>query len=842
MPVAPFQAPDTSSFAKPWLDNFLIAYTRDVVDWHGAVRFLSLTALNDDGRDVPLERLFVEPSLAKTHLQPELMDKPQDTVRLTKALVEHPRLVLLGDPGSGKSTVVNWICTLLRQPDSVVTRALGPLVPVPLVLRELGVGRDVTWESLLRNFLERPVGKWLREERARHVKMEDSVLGRLLESGQAIVLLDGLDEIGDAETRRALRSVVHAAMSKYPRVRWVLTSRSVGYEEVQFDGEWQRVAGDGTKVSHSYGVNSDDHDWWQESAAARGLRELATVGPPRKGADGKTRTPRRKHLLHLVATRLYLAPFDDRQVEQFATHWWAQQSANPHLTRIDSKGFVARLRQNPGLAAITRNPIMLTMAAQVFRASRDLPDGRAMLYREIARAYLGTLDKQKGLEHLRPIPNSEAEMLGWLATIGWHLQRRRTATQPAKKGDALPEVLVTYQELLAMLTPVIEASNPAEKLEVARLFLAYAGQRSGLLLPRGQGKDGQDLFAFVHLSFQEYFAGEFLRQRMSNRMWGTAREPVVCRETKSCLSDVQGYLQSPLWREMFYFAFESISDNTPDNLMPILTLLLGWPSPDEPCELEQMPTVERMKALHGEKDREKSSLHAEWRGENARAITLAALLANPHIALAEPERSAIRERVIRWELARQTGNDRIQGIDLGIQAEVFPSLLSRPATFDAGIAHLCQIAQATKCQMLSLAGCTSVMDLTPLSGLLELRNLWLSGCTSVSDLRPLIGLQNLQILALNDCAKVSDLTPLSSLRKLIGLLLEGCASVSDLSPLNGLLGLGIVQLARCTSVSDLTPLSGLSLLQYLVLDGCTSVSDASVAALKAKLPNLRIIR
>ena len=811
MPVTPFQAPDVSSFVKPWMDNLLIDYTRDVVDWHGAVRFLSLTALNDDGRDVPLERLFVEPSLSKSPLQPELMDKPQDTIRLTAALAQHPRLVLLGDPGSGKSTVVNWVCTLLRQPDSVVVRALGPLVPVPLVLRELGVGRDVSWESLIRSFLDRPVGKWLREECAKHPQMEDSVLGRLLESGQAIVLLDGLDEIGDAETRRALRSVVHAAMSKYPRVRWVLTSRSVGYEEVEFEAEWlHKPRGESehdfelsVKGISLSPVERRTKSLAKEGAAYRAIQarrdldlediriSLRTVG---SGLEGD---PQPLFLdIHRFATRLYLAPFDDRQVEQFATHWWAQQSANPHLTRIDSKGFVARLRQNAGLAAITRNPIMLTMAAQVFRASRDLPDGRAMLYREIARAYLGTLDKQRGLEHLRPIPNSEAEMLGWLATIGWHLQLRRTATQPEKKGDAPPEILVTYQELLSILTPVIEAGNPAEKLEVARLFLAYAGRRSGLLLPRGQGKDGQDLFAFVHLSFQEYFAGEFLRQRMSNRMWGTAREPVICRETKSCLSDVRGYLRSSLWREMFYFAFESISDNTPDNLMPILTLLLGWPSPDEPCELEPMPTVQRMQAIEAEEDRENSSLHAEWRGEIARAVTLAALIANPHIALAEPERSAIRERVIRWELARQTSHYSARAWSLDYHAEVFPSLLSRPSTFDEGMNHLCQLTHTTKSQTLSLTGCTSASDLTPLSGLRELQNLWLHGCTSVSDLTPLSGLRELQHLGL-----------------------EGC-----------------------TFVSDLTPVSGLREVKFLQLRGCTSVSDTSVATLKPKLPRLKIIR
>jgi hypothetical protein len=313
---------------------------------------------------------------------------------------------------------------------------------------------------------------------------------------------------------------------------------------------------------------------------------------------------------------------------------------------------------------------------------------------------------------------------------------------------------------------------------------------------------------------------------------------------------------------MFFFAFESISDNTPDNLMPILSLLLGWPSPDEPCDLEPLPTVERMNLLHGEKDREKSSLYAEWRGETARALTLAALVANPHIALAESDRRAIRERVIRWELARQASMDTAQAWDMGVSPEVFQSLLSRPKTFEDAMSHLCQTTLARNTDVLLLAGCRSVSDLKPLSGLCQLQILWLDETpvsdlsplnglralrvlwldrTSVSDLKPLVSLHALQLLGLDGCISVSDLTPLRGLRNLQILSLRGCSSVRDLTPLSELREVNTLCLDGST-VSDLTPLRELLKLQSLSLKGCTSVSDASVAALKAKLPNLNIIR
>lgn len=806
MPVLPFSPPDPAGFLKPGFHTVLIDYTRDVVDWHGAIRFLSLTALHDDGRDVPVEKLFVEPSLSTSHLEPEAMNKPQQIVRLTEAIVEHPRLVLLGDPGSGKSTVVNWICTLLRSPISIVTLALGPLVPLPLVLRELSVGPDVTWESLLASFLARPVGHRLREERARHERLEDSLLGRLLASGQAIVLLDGLDEIGNSDARRALRSVIHEAMENYPHVRWVLTSRVVGYEEVEFD---------------SYPLPV--------------VRRI----PDRKAKKQKGKPKTRLVLVEAppVATRLYLTPFDDRQVEQFATHWWAQQTANPHLTRLDSKGFVERLRLNAGLCAIARNPIMLTMAAQVFRASRDLPDGRAMLYREIARAYLGTLDKQRGLEHLQPIPHTEAEMHGWLAAIGWQLQLRRIAASRGTGGNEKPEILLTSDDLIELLAPLIAAERPSEQRETARLFLTYAGRRSGLLLPRGQDAEGRDLYTFAHLSFQEYFAGEYLRQRMSNRHWGTPREPAGNAATSSRLADVQGFLRSSVWREVFSFAFESISDHTPDDLLPVLALLLGWAAPENPPDLEPPPTIERMEEADG----------MAWRGDCARAEMIASLVANPHIALPEPVRTRIRDRVLGWELARQETALQAENWDHFFETAVLVVLLSRHATVSVVLEQLCRMVRQRDLSMLSLRNCTAVRDLRPLSALASMKELFLTGCTAVNDLQPLRALESLEWLSLNGCTAVSDLQPLSGLGSLEWLSLHGCtavcdlhalgmlgslkylylgfSTVGDLQPLSGLGTLEDLSLNHCTAVKDLRALSGLSSLQNLFLSGCTAVSD-----------------
>jgi len=110
---------------------------------------------------------------------------------------------------------------------------------------------------------------------------------------------------------------------------------------------------------------------------------------------------------------------------------------------------------------------------------------------------------------------------------------------------------------------------------------------------------------------------------------------------------------------------------------------------------------------------------------------------------------------------------------------------------------------------------TQVSDLTPLKGLINLKELWL-GSTQVSDLSPLKGLNNLQDLVLSG-TQVSDLTPLKGLTNLQKLHLSETQVVA-LTPLKGLSSLKMLDLWG-TQVSDLSPLKSLNNLEWLYLGG-----------------------
>ncbi len=152
----------------------------------------------------------------------------------------------------------------------------------------------------------------------------------------------------------------------------------------------------------------------------------------------------------------------------------------------------------------------------------------------------------------------------------------------------------------------------------------------------------------------------------------------------------------------------------------------------------------------------------------------------------------------------------------------------------------------------------NVTELSPLSGLAQLEYLSLSR-SNVTDLSPLRDLHALRTLSIYDADALADISPLSGLPNLRSLLLTGSWNVdisqlagfenlstlnladnriADLSPLRGLTGLTSLNL-RGNRIADLSPLAGLDRLRSLVLAE-NPVADLSPLAGMTSLRTLDI--
>jgi formylglycine-generating enzyme required for sulfatase activity len=427
-------------------------------------RYLQLQGIRSGGRlvHIELDRIYVAlratrqrmvqveealPGWGEIHRLRQRVAGATETVLagVDEVLDTYSRLVVLGDPGSGRTTLSRYLALLyardLAEGTALVQEKLGlderGRLPILLLARQIGaflcahrpVDDGTEGHAVLLEFIFRS----LENER---IQLPADFFDESLTQGQAVILVDGLDEVADPDLRRRISRLVEAFTQAYADCRYIVASRAVGY-----------------------------------------------TGPVRLGAGYETTT---------------VQDFSMADVERFLANWhWlvaiSQMGQGENIevyAKIQTRQLLEAIRASSRIRELAANPLLLTVIAMVHHDRVRLPDRRAELYSEALDVLLGKWEEAKGVKEVpilvgKPFGSGDKRMTLQNLALRMH-EKKLTQIAAEDLHRWLDE---TFAEIVR---------PPQEPGHATNRFLQVMEERTGLLIQR------EGVYAFSHLSFQEY--------------------------------------------------------------------------------------------------------------------------------------------------------------------------------------------------------------------------------------------------------------------------------------------------------------------------------------------------
>jgi formylglycine-generating enzyme required for sulfatase activity/energy-coupling factor transporter ATP-binding protein EcfA2 len=392
-------------------------------------------------------------------------------VSALEMLNREKHLVLLGDPGSGKSTFVNFVAwclageslknefaniALLIQPlpddegkdkKEKQNWSHGPILPVRIILRDFiaraapGM-KETGCAKHLWAFIEQELADASLGDYSKH-------LDRELKENGGLILLDGLDEVPEANDRRVqLKQIIEDFKATFDKCRILVTSRTYAYEKQDF--------------------------------------QISGMKPA------------------------VLAVFSSGQMRRFVDQWYDHLAERQYMNRDNARGNAQILKQaifgNERIRELSERPLLLTLMASLHAwRGGSLPENREELYADAVDLLLDLWEQPKIVKDTDGnILHSEPGFMEWLNTDRSKMRQMLNslayqvhASQPELMGTAdIPEKV--------LISEMIDLSEANRDIRY-NLLVDFLTDRAGILISRGI-----KVYTFPHRTFQEYLSACYL--------------------------------------------------------------------------------------------------------------------------------------------------------------------------------------------------------------------------------------------------------------------------------------------------------------------------------------------
>lgn len=444
-------------------------YLRTLIRAHNTLPLAALGNEESADNKVRLENIYVALDTT-TQISPNDKEKERfglyrdenHLLSVLEAATQNKRLVILGDPGSGKSTFVRYLATALASAyleERPLSEGWKPgLWPILMNLRNLtqhlsGFNpRSLSASERNRELTKVFEAQWRSDLWALGAAdLADELLNSIAK-GEVVLIFDGLDEVPE-DLRPYVSQGIQAITKAFPAIeRILITSRIRSYV--------------GQSILHGFPTCT-------------------------------------------------LAPFNYDKIQAFVTAWYRTQADLGYLTLAQAEARARNLEyavHSSRLRELASNPMLLTTMVLLHQWEGVLPAERVRMYSHSIDILLLRWQRSKGdtittSPALDEVLRDSFKLNQILDRLGYEAQN-----QQIEKGSDLARF-----DILALL----ELPSYLGSIGLAAEFLDYIEYRTGLLIARGSDGRSQT-YSFIHRTFQEYLAGRYLisGRRISRMYWG----------------------------------------------------------------------------------------------------------------------------------------------------------------------------------------------------------------------------------------------------------------------------------------------------------------------------------
>jgi predicted NACHT family NTPase len=334
----------------------------------------------------------------------DLLNDGQQTYKYT---------VILGRPGSGKSTLTQRKALEWARAQSIILSSKE--LPLLIELRNYIENQKQSRCTFL-EYLHRGTG-------VSGGTLNQRDLAEWLKNHQTLVMFDGLDEVLDDAVRENVATDIINFANDYPKVRVLVTSRIVGYEQ---QGQRFRNAN---------------------------FREFM------------------------------LQDLDIEQIKDFVTQWHKLAfEDSPYEGNQKCKRLLDAIDKFSAFGELAGNPLLLTMMA-ILNRFEELPRDRATLYERASELLLQSWDGSKKLPNNSLLPPLVKEQLNYtkkqeMLRLVAHRMQDAAGTLEGNlfiRKDDLEETLTQYLEAKKIEPPALLATVLRDDLTTRSFILCFLG-------------------------------------------------------------------------------------------------------------------------------------------------------------------------------------------------------------------------------------------------------------------------------------------------------------------------------------------------------------------------------